>query len=112
MTTMKGHPSIAFNHHPIPARFLGPVEGVVSTFGTISPLCGPCSDATPQEIVSLNIQSLSLQVSITSGDCPSTGGFLSSGSNWQKIQVWLLMKIDYISAVENTLKKRPQLCSH
>ncbi|MEW8104283.1 MAG: hypothetical protein AB2535_07755 [Candidatus Thiodiazotropha endolucinida] len=35
---MKGDPSIAFNHHPIPARFLGPVEGIVSTFESISPL--------------------------------------------------------------------------
>ncbi|MCU7942273.1 MAG: hypothetical protein KZQ87_06290 [Candidatus Thiodiazotropha sp. (ex Cardiolucina cf. quadrata)] len=102
---MKGHPSITFNHHPIPARFLGPVEGVVSTFETISPLCGPSSDAIPQKTVSLSLLSLSLQVSIISGDCPSTGGLLSSGSNWQKIQVWLLMNIDYTSAIEITLKK-------
>ncbi|MES9823394.1 MAG: hypothetical protein ABW127_03105 [Candidatus Thiodiazotropha endolucinida] len=102
---MKGHPSIAFNHHPIPARFLGPVEGIVSTFETNSPLCGPCSDAIPQETVSLRLLSLSLQISIALGDYPSTGGLLSSGSNWQKIQLWLLMDIDYISAVENALIK-------
>lgn len=37
---MQGDLSIAFNHHPIPARLLGPVGGIFGTFETISPLIG------------------------------------------------------------------------